>query len=124
MIPLVESAFRDNEADDACSRAQKPLGQDPRVREAFELAIDRNIINEVVYGGQHVPTNQWVPPSDDFYAADVPTPRRDVSKARKLLAAAGVPHPTVELMLTNTPEHRQLAELLQGMTAEPGFDLR
>lgn len=32
-------------------RAQSPLGRDPRVREAFELAIDRPAINDIVFGG-------------------------------------------------------------------------
>jgi peptide/nickel transport system substrate-binding protein len=106
------------------ARARTPLGQDPRVREAFELAIDRSVINEIVYNGQHTPTNQWLPPEDAFYVQDLPIPKRDVVKARELLAAAGALHPTIELMVVNLPESRQIAELLQAMTREAGFDLR
>jgi peptide/nickel transport system substrate-binding protein len=105
-------------------RAQTPLGQDPRVREAFELAIDRVAINEVVFGGQHIPTNQWLPPDDPYYAQGLPIPRRDVGKARELLTAAGSTHPAVELMVANSPEFTQMGELLQAMTREAGFDLR
>jgi peptide/nickel transport system substrate-binding protein len=41
------------------ARAKNPLGQDPRVREALELSLDRAAINEVVF----TPGNQWVEPS-------------------------------------------------------------
>jgi peptide/nickel transport system substrate-binding protein len=105
-------------------RARTPLGQDSRVREAFELAIDRDVINEIVFAGQYIPTNQWLPPQDPFYAKTLPIPKRDVVKARELLAAAGVRHPTIELMVNNVPETRQIGELLQAMTGEAGFDLR
>ncbi|MEO9136826.1 MAG: ABC transporter substrate-binding protein, partial [Casimicrobiaceae bacterium] len=41
--------------------AQKnPLGRDPRVREAFELALDRDGIVQVVMDGEADPGNQWV----------------------------------------------------------------
>jgi peptide/nickel transport system substrate-binding protein len=106
------------------SRARTPLGQDPRVREAFELAIDRNVINDIVYMGQHIPSNQWLAPDDPYYANSLPIPRRDVIKARELLTAAGATNLTVELMMVNSPEYRQVGELLQAMTGEAGFDLR
>src|SRR5690606_38617202 len=44
-----------------------PLSSDPRVREAFELAIDRSTINDVVLGGEFVVGNQPVPPSSPWY---------------------------------------------------------
>ena len=37
-------------------RADTPFAQDPRVRAAFELAIDRDAINQVVYEGNYTPT--------------------------------------------------------------------
>src|SRR6267378_759848 len=41
--------------------AQKnPLGRDPRVREAFELSLDRDGIVQVAMDGEAVPGNQWV----------------------------------------------------------------
>jgi peptide/nickel transport system substrate-binding protein len=105
------------------TRAQTPLGRDARIREAFELAVDRVTINEIVYSGQHTPTNQWLAPDDPYYVQRMPIPKRDVAKARELLTAAGVSHPKVELMTINAPEYRQLGELLQAMTGEAGFEL-
>jgi len=42
--------------------AKNPLGQDARVRQALELSLDRDAINEVVFNGEFVAGNQAVPP--------------------------------------------------------------
>src|SRR5262249_12619488 len=81
-------------------------------------------INDVVFNGLHIPTNQWFPPDDPYYSPNLPIVKRDVERARKILADIGVPHPKLELMLLPPPEYRQMAEILQSMTGEAGFDLR
>ncbi|HEV3007897.1 MAG TPA: ABC transporter substrate-binding protein, partial [Burkholderiales bacterium] len=49
--------------------AQKnPLGKDARVREAFELSIDREALVKVAMEGEAQAGNQWVPPSNRYYA--------------------------------------------------------
>jgi peptide/nickel transport system substrate-binding protein len=106
------------------ARAHGPLGHDPRVREAFELALDRAAINEVVFVGQHIPSNQWVTPDDPYYIQALPIPARDVSKARKLLSAAGFPRLSMELMTLTSAELKQVAEVIQAMTQEAGFEVR
>ena len=74
--------------------AQKnPLGKDPRVREAFELALDRDGIVQVVMDGEATVGNQWVAPDNPFYAKNMPIPKRDVARAKALLQEAGVPEP-------------------------------
>jgi peptide/nickel transport system substrate-binding protein len=101
------------------------LGQDPRVRQAFSLAIDRNAINEVAFNGEFVPGNQWVSPENPWYQKAFPVPARDVAKAKELLKAAGVKTPVpVDFMVPNNPETRQVAEIVQAMTAEAGFDVK
>ena len=76
--------------------AQKnPLGRDPRVREAFELSLDRAGIVKVAMDGEAEVGNQWVPPSNSFYARNVPIPKRDVARAKALLKEAGVTNPIV-----------------------------
>ena len=102
-----------------------PLGLDARVRQAFELAIDRDALVQVVFNGVHAVTAQPVPPSSPFYVPSVAPPKRDVARARALLAAAGVKTPfPVSLIVTNSPEARQTGEVLQSMVAEAGFDLK
>src|SRR5690606_31401238 len=80
-----------------------PLAADVRVREAFELAIDRNTINDVVFGGEFVVGNQPVPPSSPWYVDEVAVPQRDVERARALLDEAGVDRVSFELMVANNP---------------------
>ena len=84
-------------------RAQaKPLGRDARVREAFELALDREAIVQVAMDGEADVGNQWVAPNNAFYAQSLPVPKRDVAKAKALLQEAGVPNPTFTLMTATT----------------------
>jgi peptide/nickel transport system substrate-binding protein len=106
-------------------KSNNPLGKDARVRRAFELSLDRDAINQVVFNGEFVPGNQWVNPQSPFYQAAFPIPKRDVAKAKALLKEAGVTTPiTVDFMVTNGPEPRAVAEVVQSMAAEAGFDLK
>ena len=68
-----------------------PLGKNALVRQAFELAIDREALIQVVYSG-HVSRrrSQANPPSSPFYFEDLKPPARDVAKAKALLKQAGV----------------------------------
>ena len=105
--------------------AQKnPLGKDPRVREALELALDRDGIVQVAMDGEATIGNQWVAPSNSFYAKNVPVPKRDVAKAKQLLQAAGVPNPSFTLMTPTTSDAQKIAQVVQSMAKEAGFDVR
>lgn len=101
-----------------------PLGRDPRVREAFELALDRDAIVQVAMDGEAEVGNQWVAPSNSFYAPNMPVPKRDLAKARALLQAAGVPHPTFTLMTATTSDAQRIAQVVQSMVKEAGFDVK
>jgi peptide/nickel transport system substrate-binding protein len=106
-------------------KANSPLGKDVRVRRALELAIDREAIDQVVFNGVQSPNNQWVSPQNPYYQAKFPTPKRDVARAKALLAEAGVKPPvTLDFMVPNNPETRAVAEVMQSMAAEAGFDLK
>ena len=106
-------------------KSNTPIGKDARVRQAFGLAIDRDIINQVVFSGEYVTGNQWVSPTSPYYQKSLPIPARDVAKAKALLKEAGVATPyVVSMMVPNNPEQRQLAEVIQSMVKEVGFDLR
>ena len=105
--------------------AKGPLGSDARVRQAFEAAIDREALTQVVFNGEFKPGNQWVSPQNSYYQESLPVPPRDLAKAKKLLAEAGVKDKVpVDLMTANNPETRQVAEVIQAMTAEAGFDVK
>ena len=104
--------------------AKNPLGQDPRVRQALELSLDRDAINQVVFEGQFLPGNQWVSPQNPYYAKNDPAPKRDVAKAKALLKAAGVPNPSFTLMVPIGPENELAAQVIQSMAKEAGFDVK
>ena len=103
---------------------QNPLGKDARVREAFELAIDRAGVAQVVMDNEALVGNQWVAPGNAFYAKNMPIPKRDVAKAKALLAAAGVPRPSFTLVTPTTSDAQRLALVVQAMTREAGFDVK
>jgi peptide/nickel transport system substrate-binding protein len=105
--------------------AQKnPLGRDARVREAFELSLDREAIVQVAMDGEAQPGNQWVSPAHPFYAKASVMPKRDVAKARALLKAAGAPNPSVTLMTPTTSDAQRVAQVVQAMAQEVGFDIK
>ncbi len=105
-------------------RANTPLGQDPRVRMAFDLSIDRQALSNVVYAGLYPPNAQATSAISPLYAPSVPVPSRDVAKAKALLAAAGVKTPfPVDLLVYNTPQAVQTGEVIQAMAAQTGFDV-
>jgi hypothetical protein len=107
------------------AKADNPLGKDARVRRALELAIDREALNQVVFNGEFVPGNQWVNPQNFYYQRAFPVPKRDLAKAKALLKEAGVTgRIPIDFMVSNTPETRAVAEVVQSMTAEAGFDLK
>jgi len=100
------------------------LGKDARVREAFELSLDRDGIVQVAADGEGDVGNQWVSPANPWYAKNVPIPKRDVAKAKQLLAAAGVSNPVVTLMTPTTSDAQKIAQVVQAMAKEAGFDVR
>jgi peptide/nickel transport system substrate-binding protein len=106
-------------------KADNPLAKDARVRRAFEASLDRDVINQVVFNGEFVPGNQWVSPQHPYYQQAFPIPKRDIAKAKALLKEAGVTGPiALDLMVPNGAEARAVAEVVQSMAAEAGFDLK
>ena len=104
--------------------SDNPMGRNAKVRAAFEAAIDRRVINQVALEGLFVPNNQTELPSSPYNNKALPVPPRDLAKARALLKEAGVEKPVFELMVVNTPRDKQVAEIVQSMANEAGFDVR
>jgi peptide/nickel transport system substrate-binding protein len=103
---------------------KNPLGRDPRVREAFELSLDRQGIVQVAMDGEADPGNQWVAPTNAYYAKNVPMPKRDVARAKALLKDAGVTNPSFTLMTPTTSDAQRIAQVVQAMAKEAGFDVK
>jgi peptide/nickel transport system substrate-binding protein len=106
-------------------KAKNPLGQNAKVRQALELSLDREAINQVVFNGEFVPGNQWISPQNPYYQQSLPIPKRDVAKAKALIKEAGVTTPIViDYMVPQGAEPKAIAEIVQAMAAEAGFDLK
>jgi peptide/nickel transport system substrate-binding protein len=102
-----------------------PLSQSEKVRQALDLSIDREAINQVVFNGEFTPGNQWVSPEHPYYQKAFPIPKRDIAKAKALLKEAGVTAPvSVDLMAPKGAENEAVAQVIQSMAAEAGFDLK
>ncbi|HEY2621473.1 MAG TPA: ABC transporter substrate-binding protein [Acetobacteraceae bacterium] len=98
--------------------------KDPRVREALEAAIDRGALNDVVFDGQFIPSNQFEVPGSRYWDPEHPVPARDVAKAKTLLQEAHQEHPVFTLLIGNSPVEQQVGQVVQSMAGEAGFDVR
>ncbi|MGJ4953586.1 ABC transporter substrate-binding protein [Bradyrhizobium sp. HKCCYLS20291] len=106
-------------------KAKGPLSQSAKVRQALDLSIDREALNQVVFNGEFMPGNQWVNPSHPYYQKAFPIRARDVEKAKALLKEAGVTPPVaVDFMVPKGAETEAVAQVVQSMAAEAGFDLK
>jgi peptide/nickel transport system substrate-binding protein len=107
------------------SAQETALGRNALVRQAFELAIDREALIQVVYSGMYTPTVEANPPSSPFFFSDLKVPARDPAKAKALLKQAGVLVPVpVTLTITNGSDIQQAGEVVQSMASEAGFDVK
>jgi peptide/nickel transport system substrate-binding protein len=105
-------------------RANNALARDKRIREALELSLDREILNRAAHAGEFVSGNQPFAPGNPYFSAELRAPARNVARARELLRAAGVPNPSFTLMVPNDTERNAVAQILQQMAREAGFDIR
>jgi peptide/nickel transport system substrate-binding protein len=70
-------------------RIDNPILADKRVRHALLLALDRDIINQQLYGGQQPPAATFVSPLDWVYDPEIAATKQDVAAAGRLLDEAG-----------------------------------
>lgn len=85
-------------------RVDRPPFSDPRVREAFDLAIDRRELIAAALHGQGLPASQIVPQSVAGYEPGLSVTRPDRARARALLAQAG--HPRGLVVRLDGPNNR------------------
>ncbi len=101
-----------------------PLANDPRVREALELSIDRDALNQVAWDGQYTPGCGPLPPNSPYFDKSRKCSSRDVARAKKLLADAGLAGGySFEMMIVNNPQERRVGEVIQAMAKEAGFNI-
>jgi len=96
----------------------KPPTNNPLVRRALAMAIDREAIVKSVTRGGQLAANFFTPPGTGGYTSRAHIPS-DVEKARNLLAEAGYPNgenfPKLEILYNTSEGHRRIAEAIQEM---------
>jgi len=103
-----------------------PYAKDPRIRQAFEYAVDREALVKTVFDGQFDTACGPVSPETEYTSPAVQKCRSyDPDKSKQLLQQAGVPVPyKLNMLVTNTPQTLQLAQALQAMVKDGGFELK
>ena len=108
----------------AGEKAKTPLGQNPKLRQALQAAIDRNVINQVAFNGTFVPDNQMIPPSSAYHSDAAPMEQRDIEKAKALIAEAGGDPGPIEITYENSLSDGRVAQIVQSLASEAGFDVK
>jgi oligopeptide transport system substrate-binding protein len=104
----------------------KPPVNDPRVRKALTMAIDRAAIIKYVTRAYQTPAFAYTPyglpdaaPGSDFRKVGGNYFKEDLEAAKKLLAEAGYPggkgFPTLSILYNTHEGHRRIAEAIQEM---------
>ncbi|MEO6821521.1 MAG: ABC transporter substrate-binding protein [Candidatus Nanopelagicales bacterium] len=78
-------------------RVDQPPFNNPLVRQAFRLIVDRQQMVEQVLGGHGTIGNDMYSPLDPCYPSTIPQRAQDIAKAKQLLAEAGQSNLTVTL---------------------------
>jgi peptide/nickel transport system substrate-binding protein len=102
-----------------------PMASDVRVRQAFEMSIDRAAINTVVFRGKFTPACGPISAASPFSSdAAQACPPHDPAAAKRLLGDAGVTTPfKVSMVIGNTPQGALLGQAIQAQVKDGGFDL-
>jgi peptide/nickel transport system substrate-binding protein len=102
------------------------LAGDQKVRQAFELSLDREALNKVVFNGLYEPTCSPIPLNSPFATPALSQcPPHDPNQAKTLLQQAGVKTPVpVELMTDNSPLAARIGQAIQSMAKDGGFAVK
>jgi len=102
-----------------------PLAKDPKLREAFDAALDRKGIAKIVFDNGVDPACGPISPVNPLHDESLECPGRDLAKAKKLVADSGAKTPVpVTLMLNTDAITLRLGQVIQAMTKEAGFQVK
>jgi peptide/nickel transport system substrate-binding protein len=96
-------------------------GNNAKLREAFELAIDRNAMNKVVFNGTVLPGCTPISPSSAWYDKTIKCAKYNPTKAKQLVQESGISNPTVHLMVPTGSVALRQAQFTQAQEAAVGI---
>jgi peptide/nickel transport system substrate-binding protein len=110
------------------SNVGSDLARSQYLRSAFDDALDRTVINKVVFGGLNqpdcfpiAPVSPWYKPTTQGLKCNL---HANVDLAKKLVKASGIQNPTVKLMLGGTdPVNARLGQVIQSMEKAVGINV-
>lgn len=92
------------------------------VRQAIGYAVDRERINQQVFGGQGTVTDLFWSPQEPGYPKDLATQYTyDPAKAKKMIADAGAAGTTISVVVPAIPAVQSEFEIVQNNLTEAGF---
>lgn len=95
---------------------------DVRVRQAVSYGIDRQAICDAVTLGLGKPASSLMAPVLSYFNTDLPVIPRDVAKSKELLAQAGKPNLSFDLLVSaGLAADERTAVLIQSQLAETGI---
>jgi peptide/nickel transport system substrate-binding protein len=101
-------------------RLDRPPFSDPRVRQAVDLAVDREAATSDLLHARARPLGQLLPQGIYGHVPDLPPHARDLARARRLLEKAGGGR-AVAVRLIHGAGRRAEAELIAAQLREAGF---
>ncbi|MBK6872205.1 MAG: ABC transporter substrate-binding protein [Kineosporiaceae bacterium] len=105
-------------------RTDKGQFKDPKVREALAWTLDRDAMAQSLFKGKaDVGSDTVIAPVYPYADASLPGRKKDIAKAKSLLAAAGVTNLTATLHAVKLQEVPDLAVLIKGGAEEAGIKL-
>jgi peptide/nickel transport system substrate-binding protein len=106
-------------------KVNTPLASDPKLREAFDAAIDRKGIAKIVFDDGVEPACSPISPVNPLHDESLDCPGRDLAKAKKLVKESGAKTPVPVTMMLNTDAiNLRLGQVIQAMTKEAGFQVK
>jgi peptide/nickel transport system substrate-binding protein len=109
------------------SNVGTPIARSQNVRTAFDLALDRTTINNVVFNGLNLPDCYPISPVSPWYVTTKGLQcnlHAQVATAQKLVKASGIATPIkVSLTIATDPVAARLGQVIQAMEAKIGIEV-
>ncbi len=98
-----------------------PLASSPKLRQAFEMAINRKTLNKVVFNGTVLPGCTPISPSSAWFDKSIKCTPYNPNQAKQLIQESGIANPVVNLMVPTGTVALREAQFIQAEEAAVGM---